>query len=195
MPDSTEDTLRHIGKVQVRLGEVVSALRRRGYEHDASKLEEPEKPILDAQHVALAQLTYGTPEYAAALATVDMQPFLTHHYAVNTHHPEHWPIPESEEIAVLRHDIAVLETLPAQTEGGLEVRVIDRLKRDLAALESRVNGMSILDGIEMLCDHKAASERTKQGSIEQSLEHNRTRFGYSDQLYNIFLNTVRELGW
>lgn len=55
--------------------------------------------------------------------------------------------------------------------------------------------MSLLDVIEMLCDWKAASERTKQGSIAASLAHNKQRFGISDQLASILENTVKELGW
>lgn len=58
-----------------------------------------------------------------------------------------------------------------------------------------VAGMSLLDVIEMLSDWKAASARTKQGSIMASLEHNRVRFGIDDQMYSILVNTVRELGW
>lgn len=45
-----------------------------------------------------------------------------------------------------------------------------------------VNDMSLLSILEMLCDWKAASERTKQGSIQQSLPINKERFGISDQL-------------
>lgn len=58
-----------------------------------------------------------------------------------------------------------------------------------------VNDMSLLSILEMLCDWKAASERTKQGSIQQSLPINKERFGISDQLYAVLENTVRELGW
>lgn len=58
-----------------------------------------------------------------------------------------------------------------------------------------ISGMSLLDIIEMLCDWKAASERTKQGSITQSLSHNKERFKISDQLGEILWNTVQELGW
>lgn len=184
--------------MQDRIDQVCNNLTVRAVRHDLSKLAEPEKSGFDVLTVKLAQLTYGSDEYKAALE--EGKPTIEHHYAHNTHHPEHWtwPLPDSqeaEEIAVLRHDIEVLESLEPQTEGGLESRVIARLKRDLTALESRVNAMSLLDINEMLCDHKAASERTKQGSIEQSLIANRNRFGYSDQLYNIFVNTVRELKW
>ena len=58
-----------------------------------------------------------------------------------------------------------------------------------------VNGMTLMALVEMLADWKAASERTKQGSIAQSLAHNKTRFGISDQLAEILENTVKDLGW
>ena len=58
-----------------------------------------------------------------------------------------------------------------------------------------IKSMSLLDIIEMLCDWKAASERTKQGSIAASLAHNRMRFQIDDQLAAILENTVTELGW
>jgi hypothetical protein len=61
--------------------------------------------------------------------------------------------------------------------------------------ENGVNGMSLLDVIEMLADHKAAGERHADGDIWKSMEINRKRFGYSDQLYEILCNTVREMGW
>lgn len=61
--------------------------------------------------------------------------------------------------------------------------------------DNGIDGMSLLDVVEMLCDWKAASERTKQGSIAASLAHNKERFGISDQLAAILKNTVKELGW
>ena len=61
--------------------------------------------------------------------------------------------------------------------------------------ENGINGMSLLDVIEMLADHKAAGERHADGNIWKSMEINRKRFGYSDQLYEILCNTIRELGW
>jgi uncharacterized protein DUF5662 len=61
--------------------------------------------------------------------------------------------------------------------------------------ENGIAGMSLLDVIEMLCDWKAASERTKQGSIVASLEHNRQRFKIDGQLMSILENTVKELDW
>lgn len=58
-----------------------------------------------------------------------------------------------------------------------------------------INGMSLLDVIEMLADWKAAGMRHADGNIQQSLEINKARFGVSDQLFEILQNTVRELGW
>lgn len=52
-----------------------------------------------------------------------------------------------------------------------------------------INGMDLIDLLEMFCDWKAASERTKDGSFLRSLEINKDRFKMSDQLYQIFLNT------
>ena len=97
----------------------------------------------------LRDLVYGSDEYKECLKR--MGPALAHHYANNTHHPEHYP--------------------------------------------NGINGMSLLDLIEMLADWKAAGMRHSTGSIEKSLEINRARFGMSDQLFEIFQNTVRELGW
>jgi hypothetical protein len=58
-----------------------------------------------------------------------------------------------------------------------------------------INGMSLLDLIEMLADWKAAGMRHANGDIAKSLEINRKRFEMSDQLFEIFKNTVLELGW
>lgn len=58
-----------------------------------------------------------------------------------------------------------------------------------------IAGMSLLSLLEMLCDWKAAGERTKDGSMRQSLDVNRRRFGADDMLFSILENTARELGW
>src|SRR5262245_61549732 len=147
--DSTQDTQEHICKVQARIEEIRIRLTIRAAHHDESKLIEPEKSGYDQITEQLRDLTYGSPEYKAALQA--NRPTIDHHYAHNSHHPEHY----AQGIA----------------------------------------GMSLLDIIEMLCDWKASSERTKQGSIAASLAHNKQRFGISDQLASILENTVRELNW
>jgi hypothetical protein len=68
--------------------------------------------------------------------------------------------------------------------------------------ENGVRGMSLMALVEMLCDWRAASERTKQRTddpakmktFESGLLHNKERFGISDDLYEVLLNTARELG-
>lgn len=147
--DSTAETLAHIGKVRARMNEIRAHLAVRSVRHDESKLEEPEKAGYDQITEQLRDLVYGSDEYKAALAA--NKPTIDHHYAVNSHHPEHY--------------------------------------------ENGIAGMSLLDIIEMLADWKAASERTKQGSIAASLVHNKKRFGIDDQLASILENTVRELNW
>jgi hypothetical protein len=58
-----------------------------------------------------------------------------------------------------------------------------------------IDGMSLLDLVEMLCDWKAATERVADGDIVKSLEINKARFGISDQLTAILLNTVLDMKW
>jgi len=147
--DSTADTLEHIQKVQERIYAVTNNLMDRGFRHDASKLQEPEKSGFDVLREKLDTLVYGSPEYYAAVA--EGKPTIDHRYSVNSHHPEHY--------------------------------------------ENGIAGMSLLDLIEMVCDWKAASERTKQGSIAASLAHNKQRFGIDDQLARILENTVKVLDW
>ncbi len=147
--DSTRDTLEHIGRVRGYLADCAIRLVRRAFAHDASKLESPEKEAFDEVTPLLRGLTYGSPEYHAN--TAKLGEALAHHYAANSHHPEHYP--------------------------------------------SGMDGMTLLDVLEMLCDWKAASERHADGDIARSIEINRARFGMSDQLAHVLENTARELGW
>ena len=45
----------------------------------------------------------------------------------------------------------------------------------------------------MMADWKAASLRHSDGDIYKSIEINQKRFGYSDELKQIFINTVKEI--
>ena len=53
-----------------------------------------------------------------------------------------------------------------------------------------VEDMDLVDIVEMLCDWKAASERTKNGNIFQSIDYNSSRFGINNQLRKILENTI-----
>jgi hypothetical protein len=147
--DSTADTKAHIDRVAALLTDAAENLRERSFVHDASKLMSPEKEAFDILTPRLKGLTYGSDEYRACLR--EMKPAIEHHYAHNSHHPEHF--------------------------------------------ENGIDGMSLFDVVEMLLDWKAASERHADGDIWKSIEHNKGRFGLSDQVYSMLLNTAREMGW
>lgn len=56
-----------------------------------------------------------------------------------------------------------------------------------------IRGMDLLDIVEMFCDWKAATQRHANGDLNKSIELNQSRFGYSDDLLQIFKNSVRIL--
>ena len=147
--DSRTETYEHIQHVQECIFEVIKRLTSRAMRHDASKLEDPEKELFDKWTPILKELPYPSDEYEASKAKLG--PALAHHYAKNTHHPEHYP------------------------EG--------------------INDMTLMDVVEMLCDWKAATMRQYDGNIRKSLEFNKDHFTMSDQLFKIFENTIKELGW
>jgi hypothetical protein len=57
--------------------------------------------------------------------------------------------------------------------------------------ENGVDGMNLMDLVEMLCDWKSASERHDNGDIFRSIELNTKRFNLSPQLVNILNNTAK----
>lgn len=61
--------------------------------------------------------------------------------------------------------------------------------------ERGVDGMTLVDVVEMLCDWKAATERHEDGDLEKSLKIQRERFGLTHQLVSILRNTAQEAGW
>ena len=56
--------------------------------------------------------------------------------------------------------------------------------------ENGIDGMNLYDIIEMWADWNAAVKRNKDGDIRKSLEINSRRFNLSNQLINIFNNTI-----
>jgi hypothetical protein len=59
-----------------------------------------------------------------------------------------------------------------------------------------INGMTLVDLLEMLADWKAATERTtSHGDLAASLTINRERFDIAPQLMDILVNTARHSGW
>lgn len=86
--DSTEDTVKHIFRVQELLYKVTQNLKTRADLHDKSKLKEPEKSGFDKYTPLLRDCTYGSEEYKTFLTGLGES--LKHHYANNSHHPEHY---------------------------------------------------------------------------------------------------------
>jgi len=58
--------------------------------------------------------------------------------------------------------------------------------------ENGIKEMNLVDLIEMLADWKAATLRHNDGDIMKSIEINQERFGYGDELKQIFINTVKD---
>ena len=81
-------TMTHIARVNELLMVMVKGLIDRGVKHDRSKLERPEVEAFTAQTKNLAGVTYDSPEYHAQKKAIE--PAIRHHYANNTHHPEHY---------------------------------------------------------------------------------------------------------
>ena len=142
--DSTDDTTKHIQRVNELLAVFGGELTERGKLHDQSKLQDPEKAIFDKVTPALRELTYGSDEYKQQLES--MKEALDNHYANNRHHPEHH--------------------------------------------EDGIRGMNLVDLVEMFVDWRAATERHADGDIVESIEKNQERFGYSDDIKQILLNSV-----
>jgi Family of unknown function (DUF5662) len=61
--------------------------------------------------------------------------------------------------------------------------------------EDGIDGMTLIDLVEMLADWKAATERHEDGNLERSLKINKDRFGMSSQLVSILESTARHFGW
>jgi len=56
--------------------------------------------------------------------------------------------------------------------------------------ENGIKGMNLIDLCEMISDWKGATLRHNDGDILKSIEMNQQRFGYTDELKQILINTV-----
>jgi len=59
--------------------------------------------------------------------------------------------------------------------------------------DNGINGMNLVDVVEMVCDWIAASKRHADGDPLESLEVNKDRFNLDPQLYEIIKNTIKIL--
>lgn len=83
------ETQKHIDKVRKYVRFFTDKLTSRGENHDASKMESPEVELFAEHTERLSEIDYGSEEYKKELEA--LKPALEHHYAVNRHHPEHFP--------------------------------------------------------------------------------------------------------
>lgn len=60
--------------------------------------------------------------------------------------------------------------------------------------ENGIKDMDLVDLIELICDWKAATMRHNDGNIHTSIDLNQARFGYSDELKQIFKNSLKYFG-
>lgn len=58
-----------------------------------------------------------------------------------------------------------------------------------------IHGMNLIDLVEMLADWKAATLRHADGDLARSIEQNRERFGYGDEIAGLLLRTAEDMGW
>jgi hypothetical protein len=196
--DSRQDTLDHIESVRDKINAVTRRLAVRALAHDSSKLKTPEKEAFDEVTPLLRGTTYGSEEYKANLRRI--KPAIDHHQKNNSHHPEffHWHCP----ICQWQGGPSDYETAP-QGPNDSGVRYCPRCCANGMIYESElmdkpdlgINGMSLLDLVEMFCDWKAATERHADGDIKRSIEINQKRFNMTPQLASILENTRKELGW
>ncbi len=195
--DSKADTLLHIKRVAQLLTEAASELIKRANVHDDSKLESPEKELFDEFTPLLINSSYMDPLYNSFRESLKVA--LDHHYANNTHHPEHY---DSWHCAICGQDRKESETwLSTVTEppvrfclpcsGGHAIYETGFMPEDF---RPGINGMDLFDVLEMFFDWKAAGER-HNGNIYDSIEKNKDRFQMSDQLVSIFQNTAKKLNY
>lgn len=191
--DSRVETYKHIQHVQGYVAEAANNLVQRAMIHDRSKLQSPEVEVFDEFTPKLSGVTFGSAEYRAMTAA--MKPAIDHHNEANSHHPEHyrWRCPLCQGQFSGQQAPVTFEPdnrfCPRCCPVGTlwEAKLEDNPDRGF-------RGMSLLDLVEMVCDWKAATLRHADGDIRRSLDICQKRFGYSDELRQILLNTIEELG-
>lgn len=82
--DFLTDTILHIKEVQSNLEIFSYELRKRGVEHDMTKLQEPEFTAFVSTRDRFKKANYGTPEYQELVE--EIKPAVNHHYENNRHH-------------------------------------------------------------------------------------------------------------
>lgn len=176
--DCIRDTKEHIAQVRGNMLEMVGNLIARAMDHDQSKLESPELEIFTEYTPKLKNSTYGSDEYKGFL--MGMGEALKHHYEHNSHHPEHY----KKHVCIIC--FKEYKELPNHCEDCMNGTFTE---------ESDIKQMDLLDIVEMFCDWKAATMRHADGNIIKSIDLNKNRFKYSNDIEEIFKNTAKNFAW
>jgi len=169
------DTILHISEVRQALEIFESLLRQRGLAHDRTKLEAFEFDAFVKTRPEFKKANYGTPEYEAC--TEAIKPAIDHHYANNRHHTAH------------RRFVCN----GCFTEYDTEPDRCDRCGYSQFQEETGIEAMTLVDLLEMLADWAAASRRSPDVELEDTLDDAFARYGINPQLARIIRNTIREL--
>jgi len=89
----------------------------------------------------------------------------------------------SEEYATVQHDGL----------NGARTHHYEENRHHPEHFANGIDGMNLLDIVEMFCDWLAATKRSSCGDIFKSIEVNRERFGLSPQLVAILNNTAKDI--
>lgn len=168
------ETQEHIALVKKFMLQIADDLIQRASVHDASKLESPELEVFTKVTPRLKTMTYGSDEYKASLK--EMSTALDHHYANNSHHPEHY--------------VRCYMCTECSAEYA-EPRDTCSCGHNEVKLQPDMSQMNLSDIVEMICDWKAATLRHDDGDIITSIEKNKERFGYPDMMASIFMNSIK----
>lgn len=192
MSEAKFKTMRHIETVRNFIGAVIKELVTRAELHDQSKLQPPESDILEVMTPRLRGLTYGSPEYRESMKA--MKPMTEHHYAHNRHHVEYfkpWRCVHCKGTFTDDEAPAHCADTPHEKRfcprccGGAAIYECELVPQPFG-----IDAMNLIDVIEMLCDWKAAGLRHHDGDIFKSIRINQDRYGFSDELRNLLVNTA-----
>ena len=173
MSEAKDIIVRHIFRVREYLSQFQEMLCKRGLEHDLNKLDKEELPFFEKYAPLLKTCKYGSDEYKKFLE--ELSPALKHHYKNNRHHPEHF----KRYVCNGCFEIYYEEFGRCKKCGYTQRQT-----------ETDISQMNLIDIVEMLCDWIAAGEQHEDGGdISKSIEINQKRFGYSDEVKQILLNT------
>lgn len=190
--DTLKKTYKHIELVKKLLSSCQIELMKRQFTHDVSKLEDPEFSMFVNTMYRLDTVEYGTPEYTQMIQEM-LTIALNHHYEHNRHHPEFFNTNEPDlqinsHLTLINWAKSNACIMPDDIYGWENLE--QYLKYAQNENVSSINNMNLFDVLEMFIDWYAACLLYKNGDINKSIEINKKRFSMSNQLTNIFKNTV-----